>query len=199
MPSSAQAAALAENPTAATSGHFATPVRSDAGVGISRLAAEIAAAGEGNPGLMAGRVIEALKVAAADPLLLTAEACVGRPETYARHVLHADPQGRFTILALVWSEGQFSPAHAHHTWCAYAVREGRLSETLFRFDTALGQAIPLRSETRRAGYGCFARSGLDHIHRLGNATSEPAVSIHVYGVGAAQICSKVNRVLDARS
>ena len=65
------------------------------------------------------------------------------PDRYARHVLYADPQGRFTILALVWSGGQFSPVHAHDTWCAYAVHRGALDETLFGFDAATAQAIAL--------------------------------------------------------
>jgi len=148
---------------------------------------------------MAERVVAALQVAAADPILLSADQCIACPDSYARHVLYADPQRRFTILALVWSGGQFSPVHAHDTWCAYAVHHGALAETLFRFDAANEEAIPLRTETRRAGYGCFAGSGLEQIHRLGNGGSEPAISIHVYGVEATQVCSHVNRVLDARN
>ncbi len=167
--------------------------------GIRQLTAEISSACDGAPERMALRVIAALRAAAADPLSLTADQCLARPDSYARHVLHSDPQGRFTILALVWAGGQFSPVHAHHTWCAYAVHRGALAETLFRFDAETAQATPLRTETRRAGYGCFAQSGLEQIHRLGNAGLEPAISIHVYGVGAAQVCSRVNRVLDART
>jgi predicted metal-dependent enzyme (double-stranded beta helix superfamily) len=170
-----------------------------AAAAIRQLAADITAACDGAPERMAPRVIAALQAAAADPILLTADQCVARPDSYARHVLHSDPQGRFTILALVWGGDQFSPVHAHHTWCAYAVRHGTLTETLFRFDAETAQATPLRTETRRAGYGCFAQSGLEQIHRLGNAGLEPAISIHVYGVDAAQVCSRVNRVLDART
>ena len=167
--------------------------------GLGRLAAEITIACNGAPDRMAARTIAALQAAAADPLLLTADQCVACPERYARHVLYADPQSRFTILALVWSGGQFSPVHAHHTWCAYAVHRGSLVETLFGFDADAAQAIPLRTETRHAGYGCFAWSGLEQIHRLGNAGLEPALSIHVYGVDAGKVCSHVNRVLDARN
>jgi predicted metal-dependent enzyme (double-stranded beta helix superfamily) len=170
-----------------------------AAAGLRLLAAEITAACDGAPDRMAQRVIAALAAAAVDPILLTAEQCLTCPDRYARHVLYADPQGRFTILALVWSGGQFSPVHAHDAWCAYAVHRGALTETLFRFDAATAQAIPLCTETRRAGYGCFARSGLEQIHRLGNAGLEPAISIHVYGVDAGAVCSHVNRVLDARS
>jgi predicted metal-dependent enzyme (double-stranded beta helix superfamily) len=187
MPAAARAPLLPSSTPAASAG------------GLGRLAAEITIACNGVPGQMAERVIAALQAAAADPILLTADQCVACPDRYARHVLYADPQRRFTILALVWSGGQFSPVHAHDTWCAYAVHHGVLAETLFRFDAATAQAIPLRTETRRAGYGCFAWSGLEQIHRLGNAGLEPAISIHVYGVGAAQVCSHVNRVLEPRN
>ncbi len=175
------------------------PAEATPAAGLTRLAAAITAACEGAPDRMAERVIAALAAAAADPTLLTADQCLACPDRYARHVLYADPQSRFTILALVWTGGQFSPVHAHDTWCAYAVHRGVLAETLFRFDAAAAQAIPLHTETRHAGYGCFARSGLEQIHRLGNAGLEPAISIHVYGVDAGEVCSHVNRVLDARS
>jgi predicted metal-dependent enzyme (double-stranded beta helix superfamily) len=191
MPEAALASSVA--PAARSQAHAAPAA------GLGHLAAEITAACDGAPDRMAQRVVAALAAAAADPILLTAEQCLSCPDRYARHVLYADPQGRFTILALVWSDGQFSPVHAHDTWCAYAVRRGVLTETLFGFDAAAAQAVPLRTETRRAGYGCFARSGLDQIHRLGNAGLEPAISIHVYGVDAGDVCSHVNRVLDARS
>jgi predicted metal-dependent enzyme (double-stranded beta helix superfamily) len=186
-------------PAAALAPSTAKPVDIASDAGLGQLAAGITAACNGAPEQMAQRVIAALQAAAADPILLTSGQCVASPDRYARHVLYADPQARFTILALVWTSGQFSPVHAHDTWCAYAVHRGTLTETLFRFDAAAAQATPLRTETRHAGYGCFARSGLEQIHRLGNAGLETAVSIHVYGVEAAQVCSHVNRVLDARS
>ena len=186
-------------PEAALASSARSVARAAPAVGLGQLAAKITAACDGAPDLTAQRVVAALQAAAADPILLTADQCLACPDRYARHVLYADPHGRFTILALVWSEGQFSPVHAHNTWCAYAVHCGALAETLFRIDAATAQATPLRTESRRAGYGCFARSGLEQIHRLGNAGPEPAISIHVYGVDAGQVCSHVNWVLDARS
>jgi predicted metal-dependent enzyme (double-stranded beta helix superfamily) len=170
-------------------------VQHRSGAGVEWLAAEIGAACEDQPERKAPRVVAALQSAAADPGLLTAGQRATCAHSYARHLLWSDPQGRFTILALVWTTGQFSPVHAHHTWCAYAVRHGDLAETLFRFDTASGQAIPLLTDIRRVGYGCFARPGFEQIHRLGNPCLERAVSIHVYGVDSVRVCSHVNRVL----
>lgn len=182
---------------AATAVPFATQHGSDAGV--EWLAAEIGAACEGEPERKAHRVVAALQTAAADPGLLAAGQYAACADSYARHVLCADPQGRFTVVALVWITGQFSPVHAHDAWCAYAVRHGDLIETLFRFDPTTGQAVPLRTEIRRVGYGCFARSGFEQIHRLGNACLEPAISVHVYGVDSTRVCSHVNRVLETRT
>jgi predicted metal-dependent enzyme (double-stranded beta helix superfamily) len=120
---------------------------------------------------------------------------------YTRHVLHADPEGRFTVVGLVWAPQQFSPVHAHFTWCAYRVLTGELTETQYTWDSATDTAVSAKTITRRAGQSACGHAGLDFIHRLGNATrtnkagSEPAVSIHVYGVDADRISSHVNRLL----
>lgn len=175
------------------------PNRSGSSTTVGRLADQITAACAGEPERMPQRVVAALQIAATDPLLLTAGQCVACASGYARHVLWSDPHGRFTIVALVWTTGQFSPVHAHHTWCAYAVRNGDLAETLFEIDAMTSRAIPLLTEIRHVGYGCFAHSGFDQIHRLGNACLEPAISIHVYGIDAARVCSHVNRVVETRT
>jgi len=162
---------------------------------LGGLARVIARACDGSPSRMADRIVPALAAAAAEPELLTAGQCQARPDSYARHVLYGDPAGRFTVLALVWGTGQFSPPHAHHAWCAYAVRAGLLDETLFAYDTAAGMARPVQTAARTAGYACFTHGGLDQIHRLGNAGVAPAISIHVYGVARERIATDVNRLV----
>ena len=108
---------------------------------------------------------------------------------------YVDPAGRFTIVAIVWGRGQFSPIHAHHTWCAYAVHENALEETLYDWDGESAAALPARTEVRSPGYGCYAHAGLDQIHRLGNSGSRPAISIHVYGVERERVGTHVNKVV----
>ena len=73
-----------------------------------------------------------------------------------------------------------------------------MTETLFTFDIASQDAIPLSTHARHAGYGSFSFSGLDQIHRLGNAGERPAVSVHIYGVDGARVGSDVNRVIVPR-
>jgi len=172
------------------------PAQRFAAGGIEVLAAEISAAWFEAPRDMAERVKAALRRAAADPDLLTAEQRQASAERYARHVIYSDPSGRFTILAIVWGPGQFSPPHAHHTWCAYAVQSGPLEETLFAWNAAEDKAVPLSTEVRNAGYGCYAGPGLDQIHRLGNSGDRPAISIHVYGVEQERISTHVNRMVE---
>jgi predicted metal-dependent enzyme (double-stranded beta helix superfamily) len=160
------------------------------------LAVEISAACEGPAAAMKHRIRAALERAAADPDLLSAEQRVPRADCYARHVIHGDSLGRFTILAIVWGPGQFSPPHAHDTWCAYAVRENALRETLYRMEAGSGAVQPVCTEARNPGYSCFAQAGLDQIHKLGNPGAVPAISIHVYGVGRERISSHVNRIVE---
>src|SRR5262245_21750743 len=104
------------------------PVRHPETIGI--LAAEISAACD-TPREMPMRIRAALEAAVRDPGLLGAAQCEPISQCYARHVIYADPLGRFTVLAIVWDAGQFSSPHAHDTWCAYAVYDGSLCETLY--------------------------------------------------------------------
>ncbi len=119
-------------------------------------------------------------------------------QTYSRHILHADPQGRFTVVGLVWAPGQFSPLNPHYTWWAFPVLSGVLSETHYAWDAAAGHAYPFNSMARIAGQSVCGHAGLELIHRLGNASHddpEPAVSLHVYGIDAERVSTHVNRVL----
>ena len=137
----------------------------------------------------------ALAQAAADPALLAPAQREGSADTYRRHLLAADPHGRYAIAALVWQPGQASPVHAHHTWCGYAVVEGKLSETIFEWDDAQQCGNALRAQTRKRGAVSFVRGGRGAIHRLGNCSDAPAVSLHIYGVEGARIGTHVNDIV----
>jgi predicted metal-dependent enzyme (double-stranded beta helix superfamily) len=139
----------------------------------------------------------ALSEAAAAPGLLTAAQREGSADTYRRHLLAADPHGRYAIAALVWLPGQASPVHAHHTWCGYTVLDGALSETVFEWHDARHCASATRTQARNAGAVSFVRGGKGGIHRLGNSSAEPAVSLHIYGVAGAQIATHVNDIVHA--
>ncbi|REE19518.1 putative metal-dependent enzyme (double-stranded beta helix superfamily) [Paraburkholderia sp. BL27I4N3] len=137
----------------------------------------------------------ALAEAAANPELLTAAQREGAVEKYRRHLLAADPHGRYAIAALVWLPQQASPVHAHHTWCGYAVVDGTLSETVFEWNGAQHCASATRTQARKAGAVSFVRGGRGGIHQLGNRSEAPAVSLHIYGVAGAQIATHVNDIV----
>lgn len=164
---------------------------------VGELAAHISRACCEPQDIMQEQIKAALARVVREPALLSAEQRQPAAGCYARHVLYADPAGRFTILSIVWDAGQFSPPHAHHTWCGYAVYEGDLEETLFAWKPAASRAEPLRTEVRETGYSCYAQSGLDQIHRLGNSGTRPAISIHVYGVERDRVATHVNRPVEA--
>jgi len=139
----------------------------------------------------------ALAQASAEDILLTPAQCEGAPNCYRRHLLIADPQGRYAAAALVWQPGQASPVHGHHTWCGYAVLHGVLQETQYSWDEATDCASALRTQLRPAGAVSYVRAGLSAIHRLANASSRPAISLHVYGVAGEQLATHVNRLVTA--
>ncbi|MFC0398910.1 cysteine dioxygenase family protein [Paraburkholderia rhizosphaerae] len=137
----------------------------------------------------------ALVEAAADPHLLAPAHRVAAAEKYQRHLLAADPLGRYAIASLVWLPGQMSPVHAHHTWCGYVVLDGTLSEAIYEWNETEDYAVPLRTRGRDSGAVSYTRAGRGCIHRLGNASEATAISLHVYGVPDTQFATHVNDVV----
>ncbi|MGF6596858.1 putative metal-dependent enzyme (double-stranded beta helix superfamily) [Paraburkholderia sp. GAS448] len=143
----------------------------------------------------------ALAEAAADAALLTSAQREGAADSYRRHLLAADPLGRYAVAALVWMPGQASRVHAHHTWCGYAVIDGTLTENIYGWIAADQCASEVRTHPRSRGAVSFTRAGYTGIHRLGNASDVPAISLHLYGVPGTQLATHVNdfvRLADQR-
>jgi predicted metal-dependent enzyme (double-stranded beta helix superfamily) len=124
------------------------------------------------------------------PAVLTAEQRAGCPEDYCSHTLHVEPDGSFSIIAVVWRPGQFTRIHDHTTWCALGVIQGVEHEELF---DAEGNLIGY--DDNPVGYaGGFAPPG--DIHRVRNIGEETAISIHVYGTDVERIGGSVRRYYD---
>ena len=157
---------------------------------VHRLDAAVAAPQEGLPDAVTAALGEAVAAGA----WLLPEQQRASHDHYARHVIYADPEDRYTIVSIAWGSGQQSPIHGHHTWCGVAVYRGTVIETFY--ETAGNNAPPraLRSTARQPGTLSFD-ANLTGVHRIANTTQDVAVSIHVYGVGGARIATDVNRVL----
>lgn len=146
-------------------------------------------------GVSPGSIQSVISASVSRHFWLTPAQCQSNPDRYARHILHADKQGRYTVAALVWKAGQFSPIHAHRTWCALAVARGRLQERYFKYDALEAAAYYQSSQEHRPGGGSCGAAGTHLVHQLGNPSGADAISIHVYGVDAAQMTTGVNQLV----
>ncbi len=129
------------------------------------------------------------------PDILSAAQRIGDPEGYRSYVLHTEPDGAFSIVALVWRPGQMTPIHDHVTWCVFGVIQGVEHEELFRLDEANEWLVGAGSNTNEAGdVSGFAPPG--DIHRVRNIGDSTAISIHVYGTDVSRVGSSVRRYYD---
>jgi len=105
-------------------------------------------------------------------------------DTYARRLLHRDPNGRYTALVMVWDKGQGTALHDHdNMWCVECVYRGRIKVVSYDMTGQTDGRYEFQQETT-----VFAGPGeagalippFDH-HTICNAEETPAVTIHVYG------------------
>jgi predicted metal-dependent enzyme (double-stranded beta helix superfamily) len=119
----------------------------------------------------------------------------GDADGYRSHVIHTEPNGTFSIVALVWRPGQTTPIHDHVTWCVFGVVQGTEHEELFRLDDGGKCLVGAGSSTNEAGdVSGFAPPG--DIHRVRNVGDCTAISIHVYGTDVSRVGSSVRRYYD---
>ncbi len=83
------------------------------------------------------------------PDVLTAEQRIGDTKSYRSHVLHTEPDGSFSIVALVWRPGQVTPIHDHVTWCVFGVIQGEEYEELFTLDGKSGCLVESETDPDR--------------------------------------------------
>lgn len=147
-----------------------------------------------------GAVAEAMKPLLSEPDLLDEAHCRCQPETYRRHVLYADPQKRFTILALVWRPGHVTPVHGHRAWGAVGVYEGKPSVALYDCpadEQGTRQPIETSVVTCAPGDTTFVHAGWKDVHKIYNASAERVITIHVYGRDLVQDPDSINLTLAA--
>jgi 3-mercaptopropionate dioxygenase len=141
----------------------------------------------------ADRVARALRSNLPDPAdLLPAPLRDGDPAGYQSHLLHAEPDGSFSIAAMVWLPGQETVIHDHVAWCVTAVLEGREYEEIFALaDGGRALALAARNVNRPGSVSGFAPPG--DIHRVRNTGDDVAVSMHVYGADISRLGNSIRR------
>jgi predicted metal-dependent enzyme (double-stranded beta helix superfamily) len=160
---------------------------------VRQLAQRLDAALTGPAAEFATRLNDALHLSVASRDWLPPAQMTPDDRQYARHVVYADPEGRYTVVAIVWAKGQCSPVHSHHTWCGVAVYRGIIEETFFRGPDSANPPAPVNTITRNVGSLSLDLQG-HGIHQIANRSQDVAVSIHIYGVAEGGISSRVNRV-----
>ena len=135
-------------------------------------------------------VAEQLRRHLPTPGVLTPEQRLGSPDDYRSHTLHVEPDGSFSVIAVVWRPGQVTRIHDHLTWCVFGVIQGVEHEELYDADlNLLG-----RSENQLGDVSGFAPPG--DIHRVHNTSDTTAISIHIYGTDVTRVGSSVRRYYD---
>jgi predicted metal-dependent enzyme (double-stranded beta helix superfamily) len=140
----------------------------------------------GDPAAIAQQVKHALQEALrCDGLPLPAEFFQPRQDTYARRLLHRDPDGRYTAVVMTWGPGQGTPLHDHAgIWCVECVVDGEMEVRQFDLlneenGTYRFQAQPC-IDALRGSAGCLIPPY--EYHTLANRRADgSSVTLHIYG------------------
>jgi 3-mercaptopropionate dioxygenase len=107
--------------------------------------------------------------------------------------MHAEPDGSFSVVVMVWRPGQATPIHDHLTWCVTGVLQGAEYEEIFALRGGHLKVVA-RNQNRVGSVSGFAPPG--DIHQVRNSGAGIAVSMHVYGTDITRVGSSVRRVYD---
>jgi predicted metal-dependent enzyme (double-stranded beta helix superfamily) len=151
----------------------------------------------GDGAAVAARVASALRESLGRPGLLTEVQRLPDPTCYRQHVLHVEPDGSFSIVALVWLPGQATPIHDHVSWCVVGVHEGDEFETRYRLLEEAGRSWLVEDGTDFNPTGSVAAlTPPGDIHKVTNQGSGLAISLHVYGADIGRLGSSIRRRYD---
>src|SRR6478672_12824779 len=149
-----------------------------------------------DPHAIAVRVGMLRRPALADEVLLEQRHCESAPDRYRQHLVHVHPEGRYSIVALVWKPGQSTPIHDHRCWCVVGVWRGNERETTYDLhtdDDGSSYLLPRHSVLTSPGDVSVLVPPEEDIHRVENAGTELAISIHVYGDDISVLGTSINQ------
>jgi len=127
--------------------------------------------------------------------VLTPAQRAGSAERYTAHRLHIEPDGSFSILAMVWQPGQETRIHDHVTWCVFGTLAGEPVEDLYTLNDAEDALIPAGRQACPAGT-ISGDAPPGDIHRITNPHDETAITLHVYGTDVSRIGTSLRRTYD---
>jgi predicted metal-dependent enzyme (double-stranded beta helix superfamily) len=125
----------------------------------------------------------AMEALLADPDGVPAEARQSLRGEAVGNLVHADPAGRFHVLAIVFPEGTSSGVHHHGCWGVIGYRQGGDEETRYRATRDEGDRAELEEASRHIWHqGDVTYLLPDHgegWHRVRNPGPGDGVSVHV--------------------
>ncbi|MHC4516098.1 MAG: cysteine dioxygenase family protein [Planctomycetota bacterium] len=117
-------------------------------------------------------------------------------EDYARRLLHRSPDGRYTVVAMIWGSGQGTPIHDHGgKWCVECVYQGRVRISSYDLLGDADAAVVGLRKTGEIDSGKGAAGSLIppfDYHVIENTEPATAVTVHVYG-GEMDACHVFHR------
>ena len=136
-------------------------------------------------------VAAALRASLPDPAeILSAPLRRGDPAGYQSHLLYAEPDGSFSVSAMVWMPGQQTMIHDHVAWCVTGVLQGREYEEIFALaDGGRTLRRTARNVNLAGAVSGFAPPG--DIHRVRNTGDTVAISMHVYGADISRLGNSI--------
>jgi predicted metal-dependent enzyme (double-stranded beta helix superfamily) len=114
---------------------------------------------------------------------------------YRQYLLHADPDGRFSIVSFVWGPGQKTPIHNHTVWGLIGMLRGAEYSQGYRKleDGSLvedGEPVLLNEGDVDA-----VSPEIGDLHAVSNAFQDrTSISIHVYGADIGKVQRSVFRL-----
>ncbi|MDQ3793247.1 MAG: cysteine dioxygenase family protein [Actinomycetota bacterium] len=106
---------------------------------------------------------------------------------------HDAPDGDYSLQIFVWPPGTATEVHDHCSWGAFCCVAGSVLEE--RYERTDDGSVPGHARLRKLWRLEWSRAdGISTvlpygggIHRVGNPTEEPAISVHLYGPRLGEI------------
>ena len=104
-----------------------------------------------------------------------------------------DPEHSYSVQVFVWPPGSATRVHDHSSWGAFCCVVGSVLEE--RYERLDDGSLPDHARLKKLWRLEWGREdgistvlpGDDGIHRVGNPTEEPAISVHLYGPRLGEI------------
>ncbi len=114
------------------------------------------------------------------------------PERYLQHIIHAEWDGSFSVVALVWLPGHRTSIHDHVSWCVTGVYEGEEQEERYELSDDGTHLFAVGEDVNPVG-AISALTPPGDIHRVSNCSEVRTISLHVYGADIAKLGCSVRR------